>query len=130
MFSTAGDIVKYMQMMLNKGKVPGKKALLFSQEVIEEFLTVKKFKSYRNTRGYGWETVPETNPPCGSKFSASPNSFGLSDSSISYVWADKIKNIIIVLLANGNYPFNGMSEVDVSRFQGNLSDIIMKILGY
>jgi CubicO group peptidase (beta-lactamase class C family) len=54
MFSTAGDIAKYMQMMLNKGKVPGKKALLFSLEVIEEFLTVKKFKSYKNTRAFGW----------------------------------------------------------------------------
>lgn len=30
LFSKASDLVKYMQMMLNKGKVPGKKTPLFS----------------------------------------------------------------------------------------------------
>jgi serine-type D-Ala-D-Ala carboxypeptidase len=128
LFSTPGDLVKYMQMMLNKGKVPGKKTLLFSQEVIEEFLTVKKFKSYKNTKAFGWETVPDKDPPCGTKFSASPNSFGLADSSGSYVWGDKLKNIIIVFLANGNYPINSM--IDVSSFQGKLSDEVMTILGF
>jgi len=67
-------------------------------------LTVKTYKQYKNTRALGWETVPLNNPPCGKKFSASPDSFGLSDVSGSYIWADKKKNVIISFLANGHYP--------------------------
>lgn len=64
--------------------------------------------------------------PCGKKFS--PYSFGLDDSSGSYVWADRLKNIAVVFLANGNYPINSMN--DIRGFQGKLSDQFMTILGY
>ncbi len=76
----------------------------------------------------GWETVPLTNPPCGKKFSPSPNSFGMSDLSGSYAWADKKRNVTIVLLANGAYP--SKPSTDPSIFQGNLSDAIMTALGF
>ena len=83
-------------------------------------------KHYQNTRALGWETVPLVDPPCGRKFS--PNSFGLSDPSGSYIWADKDKNISIVLLAAGAYPQN--NGINHSKAQGQISDEIMIALGY
>jgi hypothetical protein len=44
------------------------------------------------------------NCPCGEKFGL--HSFGLGDTSGSYVWADKDKNVTILFLANGNFPFS------------------------
>lgn len=112
-------------MMLNKGKVGGKVLRLFSEEVINEFLTVPTEKNYKNTKALGWESVPLTNPPCGKKFSS--NSFGLSDVTGSYVWADASKNITIVFLANGHFP---TKNFEVESWQGKLSDTIMTALGY
>lgn len=69
--------------------------------------------------------MPTTNPPCGKKFSS--NSFGLTDPTGSYVWADKDKNITIVLLGNGQFPGG---KNDHSEAQGKISDAIMTVLGY
>lgn len=128
LFSTVSDIITYMQLLLNKGKFPS--ALrVFSEEVIDKFTNVTKYTKYNNTRALGWDSVPTVNPPCGKKFSPSPFSFGISDQFTgSYVWADKKRNVTIVLLANGAFP--AKSSTDPSIFQGNLSDAIMTALGY
>jgi CubicO group peptidase (beta-lactamase class C family) len=127
LFSTVSDVVTYIQLLLNKGKLPGY-SRVFSEEVIDRILNVTNYPKYKNTRALGWETVPVTNPPCGKKFSPSPFSFGLSDLSGSYVWTDKKRNVTIVLLANGAYPARPSS--DPAIFQGNLSDAVMTALGY
>jgi CubicO group peptidase (beta-lactamase class C family) len=127
LFSTVTDLVIYMQIMLNKGKIPNY-SRVFSEEVVSRFLNVTTYKGYKNTRALGWETVPAVNPPCGKKFSPSPDSFGLSDISASYVWADKKRNITIVFLANGAFPARPSS--DPAIFQGKLSDAIMTALGF
>ena len=90
-----------MKIMLNKGKNPPF-VKVFTEDVVNLFTTKVKVKDYNNTRALGWDTKPAKNPPCGSKFS--DNSFGLSDSTGSYIWADKEKNVSIVLLANGQFP--------------------------
>jgi CubicO group peptidase (beta-lactamase class C family) len=96
--------------------------------VVDRFLNVTKYSKYNNTRALGWETVSAANCPCGKKFSPSPFSFGLSDLSGSYIWADKKRNVTIVLLANGAYP--ARPSADPSAFQGSLSDAIMTALGF
>lgn len=82
-------------------------------------------KKYNNTYAKGWETVPAQNAPCGRKFSK--NSFGLADTSGSYIWSDKSNNVTIAFLANGNFPVQKSTPTD---FQGKLSDAIMTALGY
>ena len=115
-----------MQILLNKGKIPGY-SRVFSEEVVDRFLNVSTYTKYKNTRALGWDSVPAVNPPCGKKFSPSPFSFGVSDPSGTYVWADKKRNVSIVLLANGAFPAAGK---DPSVFQGTLSDAVMTALGY
>ncbi len=70
--------------------------------------------------------MPANNPPCGKKFSK--NSFGLADTSGSYIWGDKDKNLAIVFLANGDFPISKKNPP--AEFQGILSDTIMTALGY
>ena len=84
-FSTVDNMANYMQVMLNKGKLNITR--VFSEEVVNLFTSVSSQRKYKNTYAKGWETVPAANPPCGKKFST--NSFGLADTSGSYVWADK-----------------------------------------
>lgn len=115
-FSNIKDMSSFMQVMLNNG---ANKAgtRVFTEKVIGQFTKRFVFTKYKNSRALGWDTVPSSNPPCGSKFSA--NSFGLADAGGSYLWADKDKGIAIVLLANGNFPY---PKPDTAKWQGNLSD--------
>lgn len=53
LFSTVGDVITYMQLMLNKGQIKGY-SRVFSQDVIEKFLNVTKYSKYTNTRALGW----------------------------------------------------------------------------
>lgn len=125
LFSTVDDIGTMMSLLLSRGK-PKSSSRIFSEEVINIFTTKVVVKGYNNTRALGWDTVPVVDPPCGHKFSQ--HSFGLSDPSGSYIWADKDKNIAIVLLAAGGYPVN--SGLNVGKNQGEISDAIMMALGY
>lgn len=124
LFSTADNMANYMQLMLNKGKL--NLTRVFAETVVNAYTTAIPEKKYNNTYARGWETVPAANPPCGKKFS--PHSFGLADTSGSYIWADKEKNVAIVLLANGDFPVPRKNPP--AEFQGRLSDAIMTALGY
>jgi len=46
----------------------------------------------------------------------------------SFVWADKKKNVSIVLLANGAFP--GGRTNDPTAYQAAISDAIMTALGH
>lgn len=117
-----------MQLLLNKGKMPTS-FRVFSESVVGKFLNVTKYRTYNNTRAMGWETIPAGICPCGSKFSPSPNSFGMTDrGSGSFIWADKVKNVTIVLLANGAFPAGKTN--DPTPYQAAISDAIMKALGH
>ena len=127
LFSTVSDVLLYMQILLNKGQLPGY-SRVWTSDTVDKFLNVTKYK-FNNTRALGWETVPLANCPCGKKFSPSPNSFGLSDPpSGSYVWADRKRNVTIVLLANGAFPARTSS--DPTPYQAEISDAVMTALGY
>ena len=86
LFSNIDNMLYYMQLLLNKGKMPNT-IRVFSEQVIDLFTNATLIRKYKNTYAKGWETVPATNPPCGTKFSK--NSFGMADTSASYSWADK-----------------------------------------
>jgi len=112
-------------LLLNKGKMH-LSSRIFVEEVVDGVTTKVEYKNYTNTRALGWDTVPLVDPPCGKKFSK--NSFGMSDPLGSYIWADKDKNISIILLAANGYPV--ASGISHAKAQGEISDTIMTTLGY
>lgn len=113
LFSALDSVGEYMQLILSKGKLP-LKFRIFTDEVVNLFTTRVDMKQYQNTRALGWETLPTVDPPCGKHFSK--NSFGFSDPNGSFVWADKEKNITIVLLVAGGYPI--LNGLNIAKVQG------------
>jgi CubicO group peptidase (beta-lactamase class C family) len=137
LFSTGPELFKFMQMMLNKGKyidvrkVPAKNVFqeMFKEETVEMFTTKVTGLGYSNSRALGWDTKPEATkypPPCGNKFSQ--NSFGHTGYTGTLVWADKDKDLIIVLLTNRVYPKRGNEEI--RNVRPKVLDEVCRILGY
>jgi CubicO group peptidase (beta-lactamase class C family) len=137
LFSTGPELFKFMQMMMNKGRyidarrVPAKNVfqVMFKEETVDLFTTKVTGLGYSNSRALGWDTKPEATkypPPCGYKFSQS--SFGHTGYTCTSVWADKDKDLIIVLLTNRVYPKRGNEEI--RNVRPKVHDEVCKILGY
>lgn len=119
-----------MQMFLNKGShvnAKGENVQLFNPETVELFTTRADYVPYPNSRALGWDTVPiQSQPPCGSKFSEF--SFGHTGYTGTSFWADKQKNLAVVILTNRVYPDQIHSSVVAFRY--NVMTEICTLLGY
>jgi CubicO group peptidase (beta-lactamase class C family) len=119
LFSTAGDLQKLVDMLMNKGKVGSFQFL--SAKTIDTFLTKDKFKN-----GLGWMMDPENS----FMRSAPEGSFGHSGftgTSISVIPEKKISVILLInrqntgILSNGDY-------YNVSPLRRQIFSAIMKNL--
>ena len=99
LFSNAADLAAMFQMLLNDGKYGGRQFL--DSTTIREF-TSRKFDS--NRRGLGFDKPQpkgEEGPACDK---ASPNSYGHSGFTGTFVWADPDRQLVIVFLSNRVHP--------------------------
>lgn len=131
LFSTGPDVFRLMQMMLNKGVINNGASYdtMFSETTVDLFTSKVTGLGYRNTRALGWETKPEPTkypPQCGWKFSA--NCFGHTGYTGTSVWADKEKDLIVILLTNRVYPKRGNEEI--RNIRPAVTDEICKIMGF
>ena len=102
LFSNSNDLAILLQMLLWHGEYGAKQYLLPS--TINEFTRVQ-FPENRNRRGLGFDKPLNTYIPDGpSCRSASPQSFGHSGFTGTYIWADPENNLIYVFLSNRVYP--------------------------
>ncbi len=97
-FSTAPDLCKFAQMMLDEGAAPSGKQLI-KPETIDTWTTCQ---SRRSSRALGWDT------PYGpySKFAASfsPQSFGHTGFTGTSIWIDPKLYAYVILLTNRVHP--------------------------
>ena len=121
LFSTAEDLSKFMQMMLNKGVYKGKR--YFKESTVETWTTKQTDQS---TRGLGWDTKSEENSSFGTLFSM--NSFGHTGFTGTSVWADKDNGVYVVLLTNRVYPTRDNREI--VRFRPKVTDAIAEAVLY
>ncbi|MCE4565843.1 serine hydrolase [Maribellus sp. CM-23] len=106
LFANANDLAKLMEMYLQMGTYGGNQYL--SRKTMEEFTRVQ-FPENNNRRGLGFdkpllnnkEVTPEQSYPCPG---ASPDSFGHSGFTGTFVWADPTYNLIYIFLSNRVYP--------------------------
>jgi CubicO group peptidase (beta-lactamase class C family) len=137
LFSTGPDLFKFMQMMLNKGLYVDERKMgkgnsfdtLYKETTVELFTTRVTGLGYSNTRALGWETRPEPTkypPQCGWKFSA--NCFGHTGYTGTSVWADKEKDLIVILLTNRVYPKRGNEEI--RNIRPKVTDEVCRIMGF
>lgn len=102
LFSNALDMAKLMQMLLWKGEYAGKQYL---KPTTVTYFTSRVNERSGNRRGLGFDKPPlvpiKNGPVC---LSASPNSFGHSGFTGTYVWADPDNGLVFVFLSNRVYP--------------------------
>ena len=116
LFGTAEDLAKIMQMYLQYGSHNGKQIL--PEEVVKEFTTVQ-YPTNDNRRGLGFDKPLLNNKelPLEEAYPApevSPESFGHSGFTGTFVWADPKNQLIYIFLSNRVFP---------SREHRNLYDL-------
>ena len=120
MFSTAGDLAVFCQMLLNGGQYAHQR--LLRRSTIAQF-TAADFLS-ANTRALGWN-VPTPESSSGRYFS--PRSFGHTGFTGTSIWVDPDKQLFVVLLTNRVHPTRQNEKIQQVR--PALHDSIIEALG-
>ena len=122
LFASAQDAAKIMFMLINSGKV-GSKEFIKSSTVKE--WTSKQDKA--SSRGFGWDTKSNSGfSSAGDKFSE--NSFGHTGYTGTSVWADKEKNLFVILFTNRVYP--NRSNTKIIKFRPVLHNAVAEAVKY
>jgi len=101
-FSTANDLAKFMQMLIQKGKYGGER---FLSETTVDLFTSGLNGNNGNRRALGFDKPEKTNgKPSPACESASSQSFGHAGFTGTMVWADPENGLVYIFLSNRVYP--------------------------
>ncbi|NJB87010.1 CubicO group peptidase (beta-lactamase class C family) [Lewinella marina] len=103
LFSTAEDLAKLYQMLMNGGTYEGRRYL--TEEAVAEF-TRYQYPEEGNRRGLGFDKPLLKYDAATSSVaeSASPSSFGHSGYTGTFVWADPEYDLLYIFLSNRVHP--------------------------
>lgn len=117
LFSTAGDLAVYCQMLLNGGSYGGKQYL--------EAKTVERFterQSPQVNRGYGFDRKSEGFSTAGSL--TSDKTFGHTGFTGTSFWVDPQRNLAIIILTNRTYPHRSYGQ-NISEIRAKVADAVV-----
>jgi len=115
LFTTTGDLIKMVQMLMNSGEFDGKRYIAAS--------TVRRF--LRKTawpRALGWDMVTNGKSSAGSRFSA--NSWGHLGYTGTSIWVDPEKDLAVILLSNRVWPTE--ENIKIRKFRPVLHDTVVE----
>ncbi len=98
LFSTAGDLARFAQMMVNGGVFEHQR--IVSRWLVETF--TRKAGIPDSTRALGWDTKSPENSSAGTLFSA--NSYGHLGFTGTSLWIDPERQLFVILLTNRVHP--------------------------
>jgi CubicO group peptidase (beta-lactamase class C family) len=106
LFATAEDLARLMQLYMNYGTYGGKR--LLEEKTVKEFTKVQ-YPDNENRRGLGFDKPLLGNDTLALKDAypapqASPDSFGHSGFTGTFVWADPKNQLVFIFLSNRVYP--------------------------
>ena len=106
LFATAEDLARLMQLYMNYGVYAGKRYL--SEATVKEFAQVQ-YPENENRRGLGFDKPLLKNGALKIKDAypaplSSPDSFGHSGFTGTFVWADPKNQLVFIFLSNRVYP--------------------------
>lgn len=106
LFATAEDLARLMQMYMSYGVYGGKRYL--QEATVREFTKVQ-YPENENRRGLGFDKPLLNNSELDLKDAypaplSSPESFGHSGFTGTFVWADPKNNLVFIFLSNRVYP--------------------------
>jgi beta-N-acetylhexosaminidase len=99
LFSTAMDLARFSQMMLNKGSLGD--TVIFKPETIALFTHRANILEEENSRCLGWDSPSETSS--GGVY-LSANSFGHTGFTGTSIWIDPDNQMFVILLTNAVHP--------------------------
>jgi CubicO group peptidase (beta-lactamase class C family) len=120
LFSIAGDVAIFAQMMLNGGIYRHHR--LLERETIEQFTA--RVRIGDSARALGWD-VPVEPSSTGKYFSA--KSYGHNGFTGTSLWIDPEKDLFVILLTNRVYP--SAENIKIREIRPRLHDAIVEGLG-
>lgn len=116
LFTTTGDLLKMVQMLMNEGKLDDRRYI--------RAMTVRHFLKQGHTpRALGWDLVtPGNNSSAGHRFSA--NSWGHLGFTGTSIWVDPDKNLAVILLSNRVWPTP--ENIRIRKFRPVLHDTVVE----
>jgi len=97
-FSTAPDLARFLQMILNRGVFEHQRIL--ARDIVEEW--TKKAGIPDSDRATGWDTKSPEKSSAGNYFS--PNSYGHLGYTGTSMWVDPERELFVILLTNRVHP--------------------------
>ncbi|HSC78039.1 MAG TPA: glycoside hydrolase family 3 N-terminal domain-containing protein [Candidatus Acidoferrales bacterium] len=120
LFSTAGDLAVFCQMLLNGGSYAHQR--LLRRSTIEAFATKQDIPD--SSRALGWDTVSQPSSS-GRYFSA--RAFGHTGFTGTSIWIDPEKELFVILLTNRAYPTHTNNKH--LGLRPALHDAVVEVLG-
>ena len=105
LFTTADDLAKFAQMLLDRGQANG--ARLFSPLTVEKFTTPESPADQPILRGLGWDIDSPYSSNRGDLFPI--GSFGHTGFTGTSMWMDPVSRSYVILLTNVVHPHRGKS---------------------
>ncbi len=113
LFSTADDLARYCQMLLNGGVLDGKRIL--SAQTVAKMTSPVVISETGETRGLGWDINTSFSSNRGELFPL--GSFGHTGFTGTSVWIDRVSQTFVIFLSNRVHPDG----------KGNVTDVRAKI---
>jgi uncharacterized protein YbbC (DUF1343 family) len=105
LFTTADDLAKFAQMMLDRGETHGSR--LFSEPTIEKFTSPQSPADQPILRGLGWDIDSPYSSNRGDLFPI--GSYGHTGFTGTSLWIDPTSRTYVILLTNVVHPHRGKS---------------------
>ncbi len=119
LFSTAADLAKFCQMILDGGKDPAGKQL-FPAATVAEFTSVQSPPGKSARRGLGWDIDSQYSGNRGNLFPAG-STFGHTGFTGTSFWIDPATKTYVILLANSVHPKPGPAITPLRRLVATLA---------
>lgn len=127
LFANAIDLAKIYQMLLNGGEYNGKRYLKAS--TVEEF-TKCQFCETGNRRGMGFDKplIEYDSAKSSVAEAASPESFGHSGYTGTFVWADPANNLLFIFLSNRVHPKRTNRKIYSLNVRPRIHTLVYRLL--
>ena len=119
LFSTAPDILSFLEMLLHRGTFQGQK--YFSEKIVEQIGT-NQIAELNDFTGLGWELNQ-------SRFMGdycTPHTFGKTGFTGTLCVCDVKKGVAYVILSNRIYPKRPDDSTAINIFRKNIGEVILK----
>lgn len=123
LFSSASDLARYAQMILNNGRLHGNQVL--GERVLEQMTAPYFYNNGSVVRGLGWDIYSPYSSPRGSFFSEM--SFGHTGYSGSSIWIDPKHDLYVILLT---VRFNYRDPRQINRLRKDISAIAASVFSH